>query len=103
MMRHLLIRKAIVHPDLAQFHIHYQPLVDLFTGRIVGFESLLRWQHPELGMVPPDVFISLAERAGASGSSVTMCSRPPRPTSVGSTGAIRTPASESGSTSRRCS
>ncbi len=67
-MRHLLIREAIVRPDLAQFRVHYQPLVDLVTGRIVGFESLLRWQHPELGPVPPDVFIPLAERAGSVGA-----------------------------------
>ncbi len=67
MMRHLLIREAIIHPDLSQFHVHYQPLVDLVTGRIVAFESLLRWQHPKLGAVTPDVFIPLAERAGSIG------------------------------------
>ena len=67
MMRHLLIREAIIRPDLSQFRVHYQPLVDLATGRITGFESLLRWQHPELGSVPPDVFIPLAERAGSIG------------------------------------
>jgi diguanylate cyclase (GGDEF)-like protein len=67
MMRHLLIREAIIRPDLSQFHVHYQPLVDLVTGRISGFESLLRWQHPELGPVPPDVFIPLAERSGSIG------------------------------------
>ena len=67
MMRHLLIREAIIRPDLAQFRVHYQPIVDLVTGRIIGFESLLRWQHPELGAVPPDVFIPLAERAGSIG------------------------------------
>ena len=67
MMRHLLIREAIIHPDLSQFQVHYQPLVNLVTGRIVAFESLLRWQHPEIGAVPPDVFIPLAERAGSIG------------------------------------
>ncbi len=67
MMRHLLVREAIVRPDLSQFHVHYQPIIDLGTGQIAGFESLLRWHHPELGAVPPDVFIPLAERAGSIG------------------------------------
>jgi len=47
-----------------EFELHYQPQVDLRTGRIVGMESLLRWNHPELGMIPPGKFISLAEETG---------------------------------------
>jgi diguanylate cyclase (GGDEF)-like protein/PAS domain S-box-containing protein len=43
---------------------HYQPLVDLATGRITGFEALVRWAHPERGMIPPSDFIPVAEDTG---------------------------------------
>jgi EAL domain-containing protein (putative c-di-GMP-specific phosphodiesterase class I)/GGDEF domain-containing protein len=45
-----------------QFHLHFQPKTDLRTGHCVGAEALLRWEHPDLGSVPPGEFIPLIER-----------------------------------------
>jgi diguanylate cyclase (GGDEF)-like protein len=50
--------------ELDQFTLHYQPKLDVQTGRITGLEALIRWVHPELGDLPPMQFISLAEETG---------------------------------------
>jgi diguanylate cyclase (GGDEF)-like protein len=47
-----------------QLILHYQPQIDLKSGRVCGAEALVRWQHPQRGLVPPDVFIGPAEHTG---------------------------------------
>ncbi len=55
------LRRAL---DREEFAVHYQPKIDLRTGAIIGAEALIRWHHPSRGMVPPDVFIPIAEECG---------------------------------------
>jgi diguanylate cyclase (GGDEF)-like protein len=50
--------------DRGDFDLHYQPQFDLSTGRTVGYEALIRWKHPERGMIPPMEFIPIAEETG---------------------------------------
>nr|WP_276562964.1 EAL domain-containing protein [Paenibacillus anseongense] len=55
------LRRAIA---LEEFVLFYQPQVDIETGRIVGVEALIRWNHPEKGLISPNYFISFAEESG---------------------------------------
>ncbi|HEY2739988.1 MAG TPA: EAL domain-containing protein [Thermoanaerobaculia bacterium] len=57
------LRRALTHDELL---LYYQPILDSQTGRIEGVEALLRWQHPERGLLGPGEFLSIAEQSGLS-------------------------------------
>jgi diguanylate cyclase (GGDEF)-like protein/PAS domain S-box-containing protein len=69
-MRHRATARLRVETELRQaianraFEVHYQPIVSLRSGRITGFEALVRWQHPDRGLLQPAEFISIAEDTG---------------------------------------
>jgi diguanylate cyclase (GGDEF)-like protein/PAS domain S-box-containing protein len=69
-MREYALAKMQMEADLehairaGQLVLHYQPEIDLATRRIIGFEALMRWQHPQRGLIMPDEFIPLAEETG---------------------------------------
>ena len=55
-LRHALVRN--------EFRLHYQPRIDLASGRLIGLEALLRWQHPRFGLLPPARFLPILESSG---------------------------------------
>lgn len=57
------LRRAI---ERQEFRVHYQPIVSLATGRVIGFEALIRWQHPDRGLVFPADFMPVVEETGLS-------------------------------------
>jgi EAL domain-containing protein (putative c-di-GMP-specific phosphodiesterase class I) len=65
LLRHMLLKEELRQALRAeQFVVYYQPKINLHTGTVSGVEALLRWQHPEKGLIPPDHFIPFAEEIG---------------------------------------
>jgi len=60
----LEVASRLRHGAVDQLVVHYQPVVRLDTGEVEGVEALVRWQHPERGLLPPDTFLAVAEETG---------------------------------------
>ncbi len=67
-LRLLLYPENKNHAHPGEFYVYYQPIVALGSGKIIGFESLIRWYHPERGFVSPGMFIPVAEESGLIGA-----------------------------------
>ncbi len=64
-LERMSIERKLCHAvERQEFCLHYQPQMDLHSGRIIGVEALLRWNNPEAGMIPPGYFIPIAEETG---------------------------------------
>jgi EAL domain-containing protein (putative c-di-GMP-specific phosphodiesterase class I) len=59
------LRRAVERQEIVP---HYQPIVDIESGAVIGLEALARWRHPSRGMLPPDLFIPVAEESGVVGA-----------------------------------
>jgi EAL domain-containing protein (putative c-di-GMP-specific phosphodiesterase class I) len=67
-----LAKQLLVALDDGQFVVHYQPKIDSLSGDAVGAEALVRWQHPDRGLLAPDTFLPLAEQIGCM-NALTRC------------------------------